>query len=146
MVEPAPYERGGGDGRSSLSSYTDVFEQVCTYYLECGMPYDLYWNGDACAVRYYRPIKKNRIDEQNMLCLLLGTYFYEALCDASPVFNPMSKKHEPLPYRTEVIPLTKEQAEEQEEARQKKMIEEQIARFHRMMETDKKRKEGKSDG
>ena len=36
----------GGDNNSPPSRYTDVFEQVCPFYLSIGMTWEQFWDGD----------------------------------------------------------------------------------------------------
>ena len=54
---------------------------------------------------------------------LLGAYFYEALLDASPVFNPLSSKKQPFPYRDNPIPLTEAEIKRIDELNKKKQME-----------------------
>lgn len=89
-----------GDGRDnnrpSSFRYTERFEVECGYYLSIGMTYHDYWDGDAAMVKFYRDKHKRDLDRQNFNHWMQGMYIYEALVDASPVFNPLSEKHEPL--------------------------------------------------
>lgn len=90
-----------GDGRENRPSplrYTKIFEEECGYYLSIGMTYLDYWDGDSTMVKYYRDKHKRELERQNFNHWMQGLYFYEALIDASPVFNPLSEKHEPYPY------------------------------------------------
>lgn len=107
-----------GDGRENRPSplrYTKIFEEECGYYLSIGMTYLDYWDGDSTMVKYYRDKHKRELERQNFNHWMQGLYFYEALIDASPVFNPLSEKHEPYPYREELIPITEKAVRESEE-------------------------------
>ena len=88
------------------------------------MSYDEYWNGDVWAVVAYNKAEKRRKERKNWELHLQGMYFYEALCDASPVFQAFAKRGtKPHPYRTEPYKLygaeeetTEEEKKKQEEA------------------------------
>lgn len=61
-------------------------------------------------------------ERQNEALWLQGLYFYEALVDASPVLNAMSKKHKPIPYRQAPIPLTEARHRQQQEEENHKKL------------------------
>lgn len=96
-------ERGGGDTRpASLFAYTEAFEKSFPYYLAIGMTYEQYWEGNCQLVKAYRKAARIKQDLRNQDAWLLGAYFYEALCDASPLFRAFAKKGtKAIPYRTE---------------------------------------------
>lgn len=73
--------------------YGETFEKLCGYYMSLGMGYHDYWDGDCEMARYYRDMDEKVKERQNEALWLQGLYFYEALVDASPVLNAMSKKH-----------------------------------------------------
>lgn len=99
---------GGGKSRQPVvSRYGEIFEEQCGYYMSMGMSYHDYWDGDSTMTKYYRDMYEVERDRQNELLWLQGMYFYEALCDASPILNSASRKRKPLPYRKQPIPLTK---------------------------------------
>ncbi len=73
----------------------------------------------------YREAEKRRKERKNWELHLQGMYFYEALCDASPIFQAFAKRGtKPHPYRTEPYKLydsqdrdpTEEEKEKKEEA------------------------------
>lgn len=72
------------------------------YYLAIGMTYDQFWNDDCELAVFYRKAAEIKKDLKNQEAWLQGAYFYEAIIDASPVFNPYAKKGtKPSPYRSE---------------------------------------------
>lgn len=74
-------------------------------------------------------------------------YIYEALVDASPVFNPLSEKHEPFPYMKEPIPITIEAIKETEERQnQQKMKNGKDAMRAWMVEFNKRFEEKQREG
>ena len=77
------------------------------------MTYEQYWQGDCALVKAYRKAEALRVQRANQMAWLQGRYFYEALCDASPLFHDLAKEGtEAYPYRDEPIPVTREEIEE----------------------------------
>ena len=105
---------GGGESRPPSLRYGEKFEELCGYYMSIGMTYEDYWDGDNCKTKYYRKMDVLNKERRNYDLWLQGAYFYEALLDASPVFNPMSTKKNPFPYRDTPIPITENESEKVE--------------------------------
>ena len=77
----------------------EIFDRLFPYYLSIGMTYELYWQGPAELVKAYREAERLRNDTRNAEMWLQGMYFYEALCDASPIFHDFAKRGtKPRPY------------------------------------------------
>ena len=75
-----------------------------------GMCIDEYWEGDALLPVYYRKAEELRQEKMNWQLHLQGMYIYEAICDASPIFNPYAKRGtKPIPYRS--VPYGVEESE-----------------------------------
>jgi hypothetical protein len=111
------------------------------------MTYHDYWDGDAAMVKFYRDKHKRDLDRQNFNHWMQGMYIYEALVDASPVFNPLSEKHEPFPYMKEPIPITIEAIKETEERQnQQKMKNGKDAMRAWMVEFNKRFEEKQREG
>jgi hypothetical protein len=126
LVTDLPSENGGdgGIGRPSpIVRYGDKFEELCGYYMSLGMPYHDYWDGDNCMTKYYREAEEIKKERRNSELWLQAAYIYEALLDASPVFNPLSKKNKPFPFRSEPIPITSSGNKKSEERKKKQMLE-----------------------
>lgn len=73
----------------------------------------------------YREAEKRRKEWKNAELHLQGLYFYEALCDASPVLHAFAKKGtRPRPYRTEPYKLygAKEETEEEKRKQEEKEL------------------------
>ena len=91
--------------------------------MSIGMSYDEFWNGDVSKVKAYRKAYELQEKRRNQELWLQGMYFYEALCDASPLFRFSMKKGiiKPEPYLKEPYPITAAEvrAREEREARQK---------------------------
>ena len=106
-----------GDEGLTLQSYGEIFEQLCPYYMSIGMSYDDFWNGDVSMAKAYRLANELRDKRRNQELWLQGMYFYEALCDASPLFRFTMKKGsiKPEPYPKEPYPITAAEVREREE-------------------------------
>lgn len=115
---------GGGASRPSpLLRYGDKFEEMCGYYMSLGMSYHDYWDGDSTMTKYYREAEELKIERRNSELWLQAAYIYEALLDASPVLNPLTKRKKPFPFREEPIPVTVTEQRKSEERKKKRMLE-----------------------
>lgn len=132
---------------SPLLRYGKQFEEVCPYYMSLGMTYHDFWDGDCCMTKAYVEADEIRRERRNSEMWLQAAYFYEALLDASPVFNPMSKNHKPLPFRSEPIPITNRAVEQAEERKKQKQLEDgKIAMRAMMASINKRFEENKKKG
>ena len=137
----------GGTGRPSpFLRYGDKFEELCGYYMSLGMSYHDYWDGDNCMTKYYREAEEIKKERRNSELWLQAAYIYEALLDASPVFNPLSKKNKPFPFRSEPIPITASGRKHSAERTKKHRLENGKEAMRAMMaainDRFKKKKEG----
>lgn len=137
----------GGTGRPSpLLRYGDKFEELCGYYMSLGMSYHDYWDGDNCMTKYYREAEEIKKERRNSELWLQAAYIYEALLDASPVFNPLSKKNKPFPFRSEPIAITASGSKQSDERKKKQRLENGKEAMRAMMaainDRFKKKKEG----
>lgn len=143
----------GGEGKPSPPlSYTEVFEEQFPYYLSIGMTPDLYWNGDPTLCKAYRKADILRQERINHEKWLQGAYIYEALCQASPLLNGMSKRTKPFPYPKKPYDLklptkkkTEIEKENEEAAVQKDKFMRQMQRINAKFSRIKK-EEGESNG
>ena len=116
----------GGERESSLPSftYTEKFKELFPYYLAIGMTYEQYWNDDPEIATFYRKAEEIRNEKRNQELWLQGMYFYEALCDASPIFHDFAKKGtKPAPYPSHPYSLTSKQIEEERVEHERKVSE-----------------------
>ena len=120
-----------GEKGLTLQSYTEIFEQLCPYYMSIGMSYDEFWSGDVSMVKAYRKADELREKRRNFELWLQGSYIYEALCDASPLFRFTMKKGsiKPEPYIKEPYPITAAEVREREEREARKREERLKAAF-----------------
>ena len=80
-----------------------------------------------------------------------GAYLYEAVLDASPALNPLSKKNKPFPYRSAPIPITDGETQYQIEQEKRKRIESGKQAMRAMMASfnkhfEEKTKKGGEEG
>lgn len=82
-------------------------------------------------VKAYRKAAELRDKRRNQEMWLQGMYFYEALCDASPLFRFSMKKGvvKPEPYAKEPYPITAAEVREREEREARKKEERLKAEF-----------------
>lgn len=99
--------------------------------MSIGMSYDDFWNGDVSMVKAYRKAYELQEKRRNQELWLQGMYFYEALCDASPLFRFTMKKGtiKPEPYVKEPFPITAVEVREREEREARKKEERMKAAF-----------------
>lgn len=95
--------------------------------MSIGMSYDEFWNQDVTLVGVYRKAQDLRDKRRNHELWLQGMYFYEALCDASPLFRTSFKKGtiRPEPYVKEPYAITLEEVRERE-VREARRMEERL--------------------
>ncbi|MBO7273708.1 MAG: hypothetical protein J6V22_02515 [Clostridia bacterium] len=130
-----------GDEGLTRRSYSEIFEQLCPYYMSIGMSYDEFWNQDVCLVKTYRKTYELLERRRNQELWLQGLYFYEALCDASPLYRFTMKKGtiKPEPYLKEPLPITEAEVREREEREARKKEERLKAEFTAFAERVRKK-------
>mgnify|MGYP003308750778 CR=1 FL=1 len=98
--------------------------------MSIGMSYDEFWNHDVALVRAYRKADELRRRRLNEACWLQGMYFYEALCDAAPIFHAFAKKGtKPNPYAREPYAITESEIRERKEREAREREERMKAEF-----------------
>lgn len=79
-----------------------------------------YWDGDCVLVKAYREADKIKEERLNQRLWLQGMYFYEALCDVSPLLQAFAKKGtKAIPYSSEPYAVTAEQVKRKKEREEK---------------------------
>lgn len=132
----------GDEGLISVQrTYTEVFEEVCPYYMSIGMSYEEFWYKDVRLVEHYRKAQEYRDRRKNQELWLQGMYIYEALCDVSPLLRLSMKKGvvKPEPYAKEPYPITAMEIREREEREAKQKEERLKAEFAAFVESMKRR-------
>ena len=114
-------EGSGQVSSAPLFTYTEKFYELFPYYLSIGMTYEQYWEGDCTLTKYYRKADEIRKERLNEELWLQGMYFYEALCDVSPVLNAFAKKGtKPQPYSSKPYAITEAQTKKIAEEKERK--------------------------
>lgn len=95
--------------------------------MSIGMTYQEFWYEDVRLVEAYRKAAELRDQRRNQELWLQGMYFYEALCDASPLFRFSVKGGtiKPEPYVKEPYPITQAEVRERQE-REARLKEEKL--------------------
>ena len=107
VSDSLPRKGIGSIEASSPLSLSEQFYEHLPYYLAIGMTYDQFWNEDCTLVKYYRKAHQIKQKQRNQELWLQGLYFYDALCDVSPILHAFAKKGtKPKPYPTEPYPTT----------------------------------------
>ena len=108
-----------------------VFREACPYYLNMGMTYEQYWDGDTDAHKIFRAAKRLKVHEKNRDMWLQALYFYEAMIDVAPYVKAFSKS-KPHPFRDEPYDLFEEERAarmEREEQERYEQMKEKVAAF-----------------
>ena len=116
----------GSERNSSLPfiTYTERFYEQFPYYLSIGMSPEQFWDGDPELAKYYRRADEMKLERQNQTLWLQGMYFYEAICDASPILQSFAKKGtKPHPYVEKPYPLNNKQRKRDVENKEKAVAE-----------------------
>ena len=61
-----------------VKTYTEIFEELCPYYLAIGMTMDEYWDAAPHLARWYRQAHKMRVEQKNQELWLQGLYVFNA--------------------------------------------------------------------
>ena len=105
---------------SSPPALEQIFEREFPYYLSIGMTYDQYWEKDCQLVKAYRKAAELRKSQMNAEAHLQGMYFYEALCNVSPLLQAFAKQGTTaLPYPAQPYALSAKEVQDRQIAKLK---------------------------
>lgn len=134
------------DGPKTIAQAID---EAFPHYLAMGMSPEQYWEQDCTLVIAYRRAYRIKQEEQNRMAWLQGLYFYEALCDVSPVLHAFAKSGTRVrPYSDKPIDFGIQTRKTKKQTNQDKMdaaadfMTALAARFNRQNE---RKKEGEAD-
>lgn len=101
-----------------------------------GMTSEQFWEQDCTLVRAYRRAFKIRQDRENYFAWLQGMYFYEAICDVSPILHAFAKSGtRPRPYPDKpyefAVKKPKEETNAEKQTRTANYLNELASRFNR---------------
>ena len=126
---------GSDDGGAHVTpiSLAETFTRLCPSYMAMGMSYDEFWNRNTKVHKAYREAYEQRKAYRNWEMWWQGAYIYEALLKVAPVMRAAfgKGKVEPGQYSDEPYPLTKAQAEAQQERRHQEAMKKMLAMFER---------------
>jgi hypothetical protein len=120
------------DLNAPQSEFGKYLDQICPYYMSCGMTWDEFWNESIDRLQAYWQSNQFSIERRNQELWLQGMYIYEAIADLSPVLHAFAKKGtKPQPYTDTPYPITKKQRERIKAEKERQMFE----KGKRFMET-----------
>lgn len=132
LVSDSQPHRGGESKGFAALSYTEVFYNHLPYYLAIGMTPEQFWDGDCRLTESYRRADELKQRRRNQDLWLQGMYFYEALCDVSPILQAFAKKGtKPTPYSPEPYAVTEKQVKEKKERQERLRYEKQRQKWQR---------------
>lgn len=73
-------------------TFEQLFWEAFPAYLNMGMTYDEYWNGDAENCVAYRKAYQERLKFEDAMLWRQGLYVYHAICCAAPALNSLSPR------------------------------------------------------
>lgn len=92
-------------------------------YLDAGMTYEQYWDGDVEMTIPYRKLLDRRRQWQNQMLWLQGKYIYDAIHAIMPALSIKTKNAQIQPYIEEPYPLTDKDVREREERKEREQYE-----------------------
>ena len=98
-------------------------EMYCPMYLDAGMTYEQYWDGDVEMTIPYRKLLDRRRQWQNQMLWLQGKYIYDAIYAIMPALSIKMKNVQIQPYTEDPYPLTEKEAREREERKEREQYE-----------------------
>ena len=112
----------GGNVEDSSSTeektFTQVFDEQCSYYMSIGMTYDEYWFGEPERTRFYRDSHILKCKSRNQELWLQGMYFISSIAVALD-----SKKKTKYPEKPfEIYPKTEAERKAEAERERRKVI------------------------
>ena len=132
----------------SKKHYTvvEVMDMYCPMYLDAGMTYEQYWDGDMDMTVHYRKLLDRRRQWQNQMLWLQGRYFYDALMAVMPALSIKTKHTEIKNYTEEPYPITAQEVLESEERKERAQYEKNLNYMRSFMARNNARFEKKKEG
>jgi hypothetical protein len=114
-------------------SYLEIIETQCSRYLEMGMPWNDFWDGDPDMYPHYRKAFKAKRDYEYTMLWLQGRYTYEAHARAL-ADSLRGEGYAPVGYLEEPFPRTEKEAKEQKARCEREAYERNMAIFKAQVE------------
>lgn len=64
----------GAEELTEPSSLEEQLDELCIYYMSIGVPYDIYWYGNVCALKYYEEVYLRQRKIRNEEMWMMGAY------------------------------------------------------------------------
>lgn len=129
-------------------SMAEIIDEAFPNFLAIGMSAEQFWNEDSSFLIAYRKAWDIKQDHENRLAWLQGMYFYEALCDVSPLLRAFAKNGTRAhPYAKKPFEFEKPAKKRKEETVKKKIentfnyMQNLMMRFNSAFEKRQKREE-----
>ncbi len=103
-------------------SVGDQLDSLCEYYMSIGVPYEEFWYGDYCRLKYYEAVYLQQRKAENERMWMMGAYVYSAFGTvmANAFRSKGSKVQDYIQKPIQFFPLTEaEQKVEAEQLRQR---------------------------
>ena len=110
-------------------TYTEIMKAHLPVYLEAGMTYEQYWDGDVEMVKGYREALNRKREWQNQMLWLQGMYFYSALTAVMPALSIKTKDAQIKPYIDHPIPITEKAVKAKKEREEKEQFNANLERM-----------------
>ena len=101
-------------------------DMYCPMYLDAGMTYEQYWDGDMDMTIPYRHLLDRRRQWQNQMLWLQGKYFYDALVAVMPALSIKTKHAQIEKYTEEPYPLSEKEVRENRERKERVQYEKNL--------------------
>ncbi len=128
-------EDGGFPSTSQSSNvdktYTEIFDEVCPYYMSIGVTYEEFWYGDFAICKYARQAEKLRRKRTNQEMWWNAIYMFRTMLDVAPAFRDFGDgKKTKISFSTEQpFPMDKQESEEIEKAKHERQKEEFLSKM-----------------
>jgi hypothetical protein len=100
IVPSRPYSDSAETQQKTLS---DVLDELCAYYMLCGVSCDEYWNGDYTKFKYYVEAHRLAVEQRNQEMWMQGFYNLDAF---SVALAKAFDKHSTAMYFEEPLRIT----------------------------------------
>ncbi len=139
---------GSASSPSSTKQYTfvEVMDMYCPMYLDAGMTYEQYWDGDMDMTIPYRKLLDRRRQWQNQMLWLQGRYFYDAMIAIIPAMSIKTKNLQIEKYTEEPYPLSEKEVRENKERKERVQYEKNLNYMRSFMAQTNARFEQKKEG
>lgn len=122
-ITPSSGGAGKADAEQAVCKpwFAEYADNLCSYYMSIGVPYETYWDGDFTELRYYREAEEYRQERDNYAAWLQGLYVYKAVGCLAPILHAFAKRGtKPDKYPEKPYSATERQRKAEEETEKAK--------------------------